>query len=227
MVRSTASWAAFGGDVTASFTLGLDTEAPTAQFKIRARPSPGITTLLPSRSSLALPVIAFPIRTPYPELPFQKPHHLSGHFSHCPKIPRIVQVRAQVRFQGKTRYRCTSSPLLPPGEGETERTLFILQADPHRTAAATISIFAAVFDCSGNGLVSREQAPNRNEARVFAINVNSVHRALSKPFPQDESARQRHARRIDTWTVLSRLFNEAMAKTRSNATVWNGGRIID
>ena len=51
-----------------------------------------------SRSSLTLPVEAFPIRTPYPEVPFQKPHHLSGHFSHCPKIPQIVQVRVQVRF---------------------------------------------------------------------------------------------------------------------------------
>jgi len=51
-----------------------------------------------------------------------------------------------------------------------ERTLFILQ--PDRTAAATVSIFATVFDRSGNGLISREQAPNRNEARVFAVNVN-------------------------------------------------------
>ena len=54
MVRSTASWAAFGGDVTALFTLGPDTEAPIAQFKIRARPSPGIAILLQSRPVAAL-----------------------------------------------------------------------------------------------------------------------------------------------------------------------------
>ena len=124
-----------------------------------------------SRSSLALPVVAFPIRTVYPEVPFQKSHHLSGHFSRCPKIPQIVQVRVQVRFQVRLdtvahRRHCY---LQAKGNGTHP---FYPSADLTARLLPRFLFSQAVFDRSGNGLISREQAPNRNEARVLAVNVN-------------------------------------------------------
>ena len=104
IVRSTpsASWAAFDGDVTASFTLGLDTEAPTAQFESRAWPI-GLTG---NNDPVAVPSLGslfdsnYVSRSPFSETsPFIRPFQpLSKNSTNSPG-------ESPGEIPGKTRYR--------------------------------------------------------------------------------------------------------------------------